>query len=38
VMGVGIALRHRDNIRRMRFGTEARVGSRTSTFPDSGYA
>lgn len=38
VMGVGIAIRHRDNIRRIRFGTEARLGSRTSTFPDSGYA
>jgi len=38
VMGVGIAIRHRDNIRRMRFGTEARLGGRTSTFPDSGYA
>jgi glycerol-3-phosphate acyltransferase PlsY len=38
VMGVGIAFRHRDNIRRIRFGTEARLGGRTSTFPDSGYA
>lgn len=38
VMCVGIAYRHRDNIRRMRFGTEARVGGRPSTFPDSGYA
>ncbi len=38
VMGVSIALRHRDNIRRMRFGTEARVGGRPSAFPDSGYA
>ena len=38
VMGIGIAVRHRDNIRRIRFGTEARLGSRSSTFPDSGYA
>jgi len=38
VMGACIAYRHRDNIRRMRFGTEARVGGRPSTFPDSGYA
>jgi acyl phosphate:glycerol-3-phosphate acyltransferase len=38
VMGIGIAIRHRDNIRRIRFGTEARLGGRTSTFPDSGYA
>ena len=38
VMGVCIAFRHRDNIRRMRFGTEARVGGRPSAFPDSGYA
>jgi len=38
VMGIWIAFRHRDNIRRMRFGTEARVGGRPSTFPDSGYA
>ncbi|MEB2283447.1 MAG: acyl-phosphate glycerol 3-phosphate acyltransferase [Polyangiaceae bacterium UTPRO1] len=38
VMGTGIAYRHRDNIRRLRFGTEARLGGRRSTFPDSGYA
>lgn len=38
VMGICIAFRHRDNIRRMRFGTEARVGARRSAFPDSGYA
>ncbi|MEO6028424.1 MAG: glycerol-3-phosphate 1-O-acyltransferase PlsY [Candidatus Binatia bacterium] len=38
VMGGCIAYRHRDNIRRMRFGTEARIGGRQSTFPDSGYA
>jgi len=38
IMGIGIAIRHRDNIRRIRFGTEARLGGRTSTFPDSGYA
>ena len=38
VMGVCIGFRHRDNIRRMRFGTEARVGGRPSAFPDSGYA
>jgi glycerol-3-phosphate acyltransferase PlsY len=38
VMSVGIAFRHRDNIRRIRFGTEARLGGRPSTFPDSGYA
>jgi glycerol-3-phosphate acyltransferase PlsY len=38
VMGVSIAVRHRDNIRRIRFGTEARVGARRPGFPDSGYA
>jgi glycerol-3-phosphate acyltransferase PlsY len=39
VMGVSIAYRHRDNIRRIRFGTEARVGARRSAaYPDSGYA
>jgi glycerol-3-phosphate acyltransferase PlsY len=38
VTAVGIAYRHRDNIRRIRFGTESRVGSRRSAFPDSGYA
>ena len=38
VTGVGIAVRHRDNIRRIRFGTEARVGGRPSAYPDSGYA
>ena len=38
VMGGCIAYRHRDNIRRIRFGTEARVGGRPSAFPDSGYA
>jgi glycerol-3-phosphate acyltransferase PlsY len=40
VMCLGIAVRHRDNIRRMRFGTEARVGTRArrSAFRDSGYA
>lgn len=40
VMGLAIAYRHRDNIRRMRFGTEARVGGRSAypSFPDSGYA
>lgn len=38
VMGVGITIRHRDNIRRIRFGTEARIGGRPSAFPDSGYA
>jgi glycerol-3-phosphate acyltransferase PlsY len=38
VMGIWIAFRHRDNIRRMRCGTEARVGGRSSTFSDSGYA
>ena len=38
VMGVWIGFRHRDNIRRMRFGTESRVGSRPPIFPDSGYA
>jgi len=37
-MCLGIAVRHRDNIRRMRFGTEARLGTRRSAFPDSGYA
>jgi glycerol-3-phosphate acyltransferase PlsY len=38
VMGVTIAVRHRDNIRRIRFGTEARLGERSSAFQDSGYA
>lgn len=38
VMGACIAYRHRDNIRRLRFGTEARLGGRRSTFPDSGFA
>jgi glycerol-3-phosphate acyltransferase PlsY len=38
VMGVCIGFRHRDNIRRMRFGTESRIGNRPSAFPDSGYA
>jgi acyl phosphate:glycerol-3-phosphate acyltransferase len=38
VMGIWIAIRHRDNIRRIRFGTEARIGGRTSPFSDSGYA
>jgi glycerol-3-phosphate acyltransferase PlsY len=38
IMSVWIGFRHRDNIRRIRFGTEARIGGRPSTFPDSGYA
>jgi len=38
VTAVAIPFRHRDNIRRIRFGTESRVGSRRSAFPDSGYA
>jgi glycerol-3-phosphate acyltransferase PlsY len=38
VMGASIAVRHRDNIRRIRFGTEARVGARRPAYPDSGYA
>lgn len=38
VTGIGIAFRHRDNIRRIRFGTESRVGSRRPAFPDSDYA
>ncbi len=38
VMGIGITIRHWDNIRRIRFGTEARIGGRSPTFPDSGYA
>lgn len=38
VMGVWIAYRHRDNIRRLRFGTESRIGGRPSAFQDSGYA
>jgi glycerol-3-phosphate acyltransferase PlsY len=38
VMGVCIGFRHRVNIRRMRFGTESRIGNRPSAFPDSGYA
>ena len=37
LMGLGIAIRHRDNIRRMRFGTESQLGSRSSS-PDSDYA
>ncbi len=38
VTGIGIAVRHRDNIRRIRFGTESQVGNRRSAFPDSDYA
>jgi acyl phosphate:glycerol-3-phosphate acyltransferase len=38
VMGIWITIRHRDNIRRIRFGTEARIGGRPSAFTDSGYA
>lgn len=40
IMGIAIAYRHRDNIRRMRFGTEARVDGRPAhpSYPDSGYA
>jgi glycerol-3-phosphate acyltransferase PlsY len=38
VMGIAIAYRHRDNMRRMRFGTEARVGGESSAFSDSGFA
>lgn len=38
VTGIGIAVRHRDNMRRIRFGTESRVGRRPSAFHDSGYA
>lgn len=40
IMGIAIAYRHRDNMRRIRFGTEARVGGRSAypSFPDSGYA
>ncbi len=33
-----IILRHRDNIRRLRFGTEARVGVRRTSAADSGVA
>jgi glycerol-3-phosphate acyltransferase PlsY len=36
-MSVLIALRHRDNIRRMRFGTESRIGTARSR-ADSGVA
>lgn len=39
-MGLAIGYRHRDNVRRIRFGTEARIGGRSAypSFPDSGYA
>ncbi len=33
-----IIVRHRDNIRRLRFGTEARVGMRRTSTADSGVA
>ena len=33
-----IILRHRDNLRRLRFGTEARVGVRSPSTADSGVA
>jgi glycerol-3-phosphate acyltransferase PlsY len=33
-----VILRHRDNIRRLRFGTEARVGMRPTSTMDSGVA
>ena len=33
-----VAVRHRDNIRRLRFGTEPRVGTARSTEVDSGVA
>jgi glycerol-3-phosphate acyltransferase PlsY len=37
-MSALIVLRHRDNIRRMRFGTEARIGDRRSAPSDSELA
>lgn len=37
-MSVGIAVRHRDNVRRIRFGTEGRVGERRAAPADSGVA
>ena len=37
VMGLFIVVRHRDNIRRIRFGTESRIGSRR-TRADDGLA
>ncbi len=38
LMSVLVAIRHRDNIRRLRFGTEPRVGFDRSTEIDSGVA
>jgi len=37
-MSVLVAVRHRDNIRRLRFGTEPRVGIARPTEVDSGVA
>jgi glycerol-3-phosphate acyltransferase PlsY len=38
IIGVLIVLRHRDNIRRMRFGTEARIGAARPSGTDSDVA
>ncbi len=38
VMGLLIVVRHRDNIRRIRFGTEARIGARRPRSGDSEVA
>jgi glycerol-3-phosphate acyltransferase PlsY len=37
-MSITIGVRHRDNIRRIRFGTEARIGDRREARADSGVA
>jgi len=38
IMGLLIVVRHRDNIQRIRFGTESRVGSKRPPADDSGIA
>lgn len=38
VIAAMITMRHRDNIRRLRFGTEARIGRRSASHVDSGIA
>jgi len=35
IMGLLIVVRHRDNIRRIRFGTESRLGARRARAGDS---
>lgn len=38
IMGLLIVLRHRDNIQRIRFGTESRIGTKRPPANDSGIA